>query len=41
MNYQCKSIVKTLLANYLRRNLLRLDELDYTNRFSTIDLRYQ
>lgn len=36
MNYQCKSIVKTLLANYLRRN-----KLDYTNCFSTIDLRYQ
>ena len=40
MNYQCKSIVKTLLANYLRRNLLRLNELDYTNCFSTIDLRF-
>ena len=30
MNYQCESIVKTLLANYLRRNKLRLNELDYT-----------
>ena len=41
MNYQCESIVKTLLANYLRRNKLRLNELDYTNCFSIIDLRYQ
>ena len=40
MNYQCESIVKTLLANYLRRNKLRLNELDYTNCFSTIDLRF-
>ena len=30
MNYQCESIVKTLLANYLIRNKLRLNELDYT-----------